>query len=253
VIPFIRSRIDAGMPVLYFDTQASKPFVHEWSVLFGYDDEQRAVHATDPVLSGGKAIPYEEVAGNPVRFLASFSKKEEREAAAGNRSEKEAEEQVIHTIRLAVRHAKEGCGYTPRTSYLSYASGLAAYDAWLRHLTDPGTAPNRYGMGQLAAAYAEAKLFAAIYLRIVPFRGEGMSLALRASEAYKQAAFTLEELSAAVPFIKTAEVMSPGLRRLCVGHLQQAKRFESAAAGYMEKALNHQLKERGKEDESAEI
>ncbi len=251
VLPFIRSRIDAGMSVLYFDTQASRPFVHEWSVIHGYDDDRRIVHVTDPVLPEGKTLPYEDVAGNPVRFLAAFSRKGSSRTVSRQAADSEAEGRFVQAVRNGIHFANEGSRYRPRTSYLSYAAGLAAYEAWIRHLADPDTAPNRYGMGQLAAAYAEAKRFAGAYLRAAPLRGEAMRMALLASEAYEQAALALEELSLLVPFVKTAEVMPPSLREGCMSLLRKAKRFESAAVGYMEQALKLHIEERVEEDEQA--
>ncbi|ASS65179.1 MULTISPECIES: RNA polymerase sigma factor [unclassified Paenibacillus] len=256
VLPFIRSRIDAGMPVLYFDTQASRPFVHEWSVIHGYDEDRRIVHVTDPVLPEGKTLPYEDVAGNPIRFLAAFSRKgcsgtAGRKAGNSEAEGRKAKSRFFQALRNGIHFANEGSQYRPRTSYLSYAAGLAAYEAWIRHLADCDTAPNRYGMGQLATAYAEAKRYAAAYLRTAPLRGEDMRMALLASEAYEQAALALEELSLRVPFVKTAEVMPPSLRDGCIPLLRKAKRFESAAVGYMELALKLQIEERGVEDEQA--
>jgi len=251
VLPFIRSRIDAGLPVLYFDTLASRPFIHEWSVIYGYDDKRRIVHVTDPVQSTGKMLAYEDVADNPIRFLAAFSRKGNRSPVSRPAADSEAERRFAHAVRYGISFANEGSRYRPRTSYLSYATGLAAYDAWIRHLADPDTAPNRYGMGQLAAAYAEAKRYAGEYLRAAPLRGEAMRMALLASEAYEQTALALEELSLQVPFVKTAEVMPPGLREGCISLLRKAKRFESAAVGYMEQAWKRRIEERDGEDEEA--
>ncbi|MGU3470241.1 RNA polymerase sigma factor [Paenibacillus sp. D51F] len=251
VLPFIRSRIDAGMPVLYFDTQASRPFVHEWSVIYGYDDDRRIVHVTDPVLPEGKTLPYEDVAGNPVRFLAAFSRKGSSRTVSRQAADSEGVIRFVQAACKGIHFANEGSQYRPRTSYLSYAAGLAAYEAWIRHLADPDTAPNRYGMGQLAAAYAEAKRYAGAYLRAAPLRGEAMRMALLASEAYEQAALALEELSLLVPFVKTAVVMPPSLREGCMSLLRKAKRFESAAVGYMEQALKLHIEERVEEDEQA--
>ncbi|MGG4191825.1 RNA polymerase sigma factor [Paenibacillus jamilae] len=61
VLPFIRRHIDAEKPVLYFDTLVTRPFVHEWSVIYGYDDLERVVHLTDPMRPEGKTLSYDDV------------------------------------------------------------------------------------------------------------------------------------------------------------------------------------------------
>lgn len=239
VLPFIRKHIDEGKPVLYFDTLVNKPYVHEWSVIYGYDDRIRVIHLTDPMLPEGKTLSYEDVINNPVRFLAGIGNKLEQ--TAGETSirlkEKGAREQALRTIRFAIAYAKHGCDYRPRTSYLSYTSGLVAYDQWISHLQSSHIAPNRYGMGQLSAVYAEAKSYAALYLRSVAFEGEAMRMVLLSSEAYEQAADAMSELSRLVPFIRTSEILSPEMRDVCVLQLEKAKAFESAAIGYLEKSI----------------
>ncbi|MBB6733778.1 RNA polymerase sigma factor [Cohnella zeiphila] len=245
VLPTIRQSIDAGRPVLYFDTSAARPYVHEWSLIYGYDDEERTVRLTDAMRPDGKTVSYEEVADNPVRFLATFRRQPEREETAV-RSETSAQTRLRAeaAIRSAVAHARNERAYRPMTVYLSYTSGLAAYDRWIRHLrAGPASPPNRYGMGQLAAVYAEAKKHAARYLRLVPLEGEAMRLTLLASEAYEQAAEAIGAVSAAVPFARAAEMLSPELCEKCAKLLETAKAFEAAATGYLEKAIGYFEKE----------
>ncbi|WP_199618243.1 RNA polymerase sigma factor [Paenibacillus alkalitolerans] len=232
VLPFIRKYIDAGKPVLYFDTLATKPYVHEWAIIFGYDDERRIVHLTDQMLPEGKTLSYDDVADNPVRFLAGIdgcSARPPGEAALRTQAER--------TIRFAVEYARRGCDYRPSTVYLRYTSGLAAYDRWIGHLRSGHTVPNRYGMGQLSAVYAETKRYASQYLRGVTLEGEAMRLTLLASEAYEQAADAMEKLSGVVPFIRTSEVLAPDMRDTSAAYLETAKEFETAAIGYLEKAI----------------
>ncbi|TMV45977.1 hypothetical protein FE783_27960 [Paenibacillus mesophilus] len=237
VLPFIRKYIDLGKPVLYFDTLAAKPYVHEWSIIYGYDEERRIVYLTDRMRSEGKTISYEDVTDNPVRFMAGIDGV--RRGETGSRPTKEAESrrQAERAVRFAVDYARKGCDYRTMTNYLQYTSGLAAYDCWIRHLRSDHVAPNRYGMGQLSAVYAESKRYASLYLRSVPFEGETMRLTLLASEAYEQAAEAMEELSRLVPFVRTAEMLSPEMREACAAYLGQAKEFEAAAVGYLEKAI----------------
>lgn len=239
VLPFIRKHIDSGKPVLYFDTLVTRPYVHEWSVIYGYDDRARVVHLIDPIRMQGKTLSYDDVINNPIRFLAAFGSKLEQAAGETGRQSREtiAREQALQTIRFAIAYAKQGCEYHPQTSYLKYTSGMAAYDRWIGHLRSPYIAPNRYGMGQLSAVYAEAKRYASLYLRGVPLEGEAMRLAMLASEAYEQAADAMAELSRLVPFIRTSEVLPPDIREVCAEQLEKAKAFESAAVGYLEKSI----------------
>ena len=48
-----------------------KPYVHEWSVIYGYNDEQRIVYLTDPMHPEGKTLSFDDVTDNPVRFAAA--------------------------------------------------------------------------------------------------------------------------------------------------------------------------------------
>lgn len=241
VVPFIRRAIDAGKPVIYFDTAAYRPYVHEWSLIYGYDDEQQTVRLTDAMQPEGKTLSYEDIALNPVRFLASVNPIAEAEKPPASRSARDAakRQRAEASIRRAVEHAKNPRAYRPMTGYLGYTSGLSAYDRWIGHMRGgPAIPPNRYGAGQLAASYAQARSYAARYLRGVPLQGEAMRFALLASEAYEQAGEALSELSAAVPFMRTAEALSPEQCEQCVVWLEQAKAFEAAAIGYLEKTVN---------------
>ncbi|GIO14494.1 hypothetical protein J19TS2_40490 [Cohnella xylanilytica] len=246
VLPFIRRTIDAGKPVLYFDTSASRPYVHEWSLIYGYDDERRLVHLTDAMKPEGKTLSYDDVAENPVRFLAAVEGGREPAVGPPGAVWEEASRRnaAARALRFAADYARNARAYCPMTSYLSYTSGLAAYDRWIGHLRrGPGSPPNRYGMGQLAAVYAEAKRYAAGYLRAVPFEGEAMRLALLAAEAYEQAGEAIGEIASEVPFVRTAEAMAPELCERCAARLEKARNFEAAAVEYVEKSLT--LMEKG--------
>ncbi|WP_308637145.1 RNA polymerase sigma factor [Paenibacillus silvisoli] len=244
VIPFIRTYINQGRPLLYFDTMAPRPYVHEWSVIYGYDDERREVYVTDAMRPEGKSLTYEDIAGNPVRFLAGIDGTMAA-AAAGAREEgqpprtREAVRRAHaeETIRFAVDYARNGCGYRPTTLYLQYTSGLAAYDSWIGYLRNGHHLPNRYGMGHLTAYYAEMKRYASMYLRRVPLRGEAMRLTLLAAEAYEQAAEAFARMQEDVPFIRSSEMLTADVRERCAACLSSAKEFESAAIGYLEKAI----------------
>lgn len=240
VLPFIRKYIDLGKPVLYFDTAVSRPYIHEWSIIYGYDDEQRIVYLTDPTVPGGKTLSYDDVTDNPIRFLATIDGVlSQDDARSAKEREQERRRQAVQAVRFAVRYARHGCDYSPMTAYLRYTSGLNAYSRWIGHLRVSHTVPNRYGMGQLSAVYAETKRYASLYLRSVPFEGEAMRFALLASDAYEQAAEAMEAMSSSVPFIRTSELMEQDMREACIAFLEQAKEFETAAVGYLEKALTY--------------
>ncbi|MDQ6421260.1 RNA polymerase sigma factor [Paenibacillus sp. LHD-117] len=239
VIPFIRKYINLGQPVLYFDTLVSGPYVHEWSMIYGYDDERRTVCLTDPMAPEGKELSYEDVVNNPVRFLAGIDGVIFHEAMPRQTEETANRAYAEQAVRFAVSYARSGCGYRPTTSYLQYTSGLHAYDRWIGYLRERHHLPNRYGMGHLLAYYAEIKRYASIYLRSVPFRTEAMRLTLLAAEAYEQAAEEFDNLCGDVPFIRTSEMLSEEMRARCAASLSKAKEFESAAIGFLERAITH--------------
>lgn len=238
VLPFIRKYIDLGKPVLYFDTLAAKPYIHEWALIYGYDDERRVVYVTDAMRPEGKTLPYEEIAENPLRFLAGIDGRKDMDVAAMPTGRKRQEtERAMRALRFAVQYARKGCEYRPMTIYLSYTSGLAAYDRWIGYLRGRGPTPNRYGMGQMAAVYGDARRHASRYLRGIALQGEPMRLTLLAAEAYEQAAEGLEAVGRHVPFERNSALLEPETLIACAELLEQAKEFEAAAVGYLEKAI----------------
>ncbi|AJY76898.1 RNA polymerase sigma factor [Paenibacillus beijingensis] len=237
VLPFIHKYIDLGKPVLYFDTYAAKPYVHEWSVIYGYDDERRIVYLTDPMYPEGKTLSYDDVTDNPVRFAAGIDGALTTRKEVQPTRESGLRHQAEQTVCFAVHYARHGCDYRPKTSYLQYTSGLAAYDRWIGHLRSSHVVPNRYGMGHLAFVYAETKRCASLFLRGVLFEGEAMRLTLLAADAYEQAASAMEKLSSIVPFIRTYEMLLPEIIERCAAYLEQAKEFETFAVAYLEQAL----------------
>ncbi|GAB6930873.1 hypothetical protein JCM10914A_48560 [Paenibacillus sp. JCM 10914] len=247
VIPFIRKYIDLGRPLLYFDTMALRPYVHEWSLIYGYDDEQRIVYLTDMMRPEGKTLSYEDITENPVRFLAAMDGKLDQDhiaSSAVHHQKERLRRQALKSIHDAVTFARTGSEYRPMTSYLSYSSGLAAYDRWIQYLRfGPEIPPNRYGMGQLAYVYEETRRYAASYLRSVPLEGEAMRLTLLAAEAYEQAAEALGRLSVIVPFERSLAMLPPALCAASAVQLEAAKEFEAAAIGYLEQAIMN-LKEK---------
>jgi len=216
-------------------------YVHEWSVIYGYDDEQRVVYTTDPMRSEGKTVPYETIIENPIRFLAVIHRKQSAADDHGVTVAAAASSSVQRIIHFAVNYAINGCDYVPKTTYLSYASGLAAYDCWLHHLQN-AFSPNRYGLGQLTAVYAETRHYAAKYLQSVQLEGEVMQLVQLASKAYEQAAVALSEMSMHVPFIRTSEGIEPEKRDILSAYLEKAKADETSAIGYLQEVIAHMEK-----------
>ncbi|REE80132.1 RNA polymerase sigma factor (sigma-70 family) [Paenibacillus taihuensis] len=235
VLPFIRKYIDQGMPLLYFDTLAERPYVHEWSLVYGYDDEQRVIHLTDRMSAQGKTLRYDDVTDNPLRFLVGIDGKQT------NHPESTTLQANLNALHFAVQYARQGCSYSPTTVYLSYSSGLAAYERWIGFMhKDAGVMPNRYGMSQLSLVYGEAKRQAAQYLRESFIEGEPMRLLLLGAEAYDQAAEAFEQISARMPFGSSQSISaSPQTELLaaCSTDLSTARDFEAAAISYIEKAL----------------
>ncbi|QYR21445.1 RNA polymerase sigma factor [Paenibacillus sp. sptzw28] len=235
VLPFIRRYVELGKPVLYFDTLATQPHVHEWALIYGYDDVKREVYVTDLMRPEGKTLSYDDLVENPLRFMAGIDGGKDNGLAYKKPREVET---ALRQLRFAVKYARTGCDYKPMTVYLSYTSGLAAYDRWIGFMNNPSVLPNRYGMGHLAAVYAEARRYAAEYLRTVPLKGEPMRLVLLAAEAYLQAAEALQTLSQKVPFIRSSTALPPETLAECALLLEKAKEFETAGVGYLENALN---------------
>ncbi|CAG7635784.1 RNA polymerase sigma factor [Paenibacillus allorhizosphaerae] len=185
VAAFIRTFIDRGSPVLYFDTYVDRPFVHEWNLIFAYDDAEQTVQLTDVSPPYRKTLRYSELAASPLRFLCGLHKT--------TRPTKGWD--PARSVKAALQHAQEGDGYRNKSVYMSFISGIRAYDMWIRHLEAGPRLANAYGHRYMAYAYSSARSFAGPYLRSLSVDRYAEGLLAEAALLYDQAAGKLQEIS----------------------------------------------------------
>jgi RNA polymerase sigma factor (sigma-70 family) len=191
VMEFIRSSIDRGSPVLFFDTYVERPFVHEWNLIFAYNDLERMVEATDVVAPYRKKVSYSQLAASPLRFYCNVKKT--------NRPVQPID--PLHTLKTIVRSMREGDGYIHQTVYASYISGLRAYDTWIRHLEEGPRVANAYGHRYMSYSYASARSFAGRFLRTLTVERYVEALIGNAASLFDQAAGLLREASSLSPLL----------------------------------------------------
>lgn len=226
VMRFIRSSIDRGNPVLFFDTYVERPFVHEWNLIYAYDDLERKAEATDVVPPYRKTLHYAQLAASPVRFLCTLHK-----------TYKPAQpSQPYFALQAAVNMMRAGDAYIHQTVYASYVSGLTAYDAWIRHLEEGPRVANAYGHRYMAYVYASAKSFAGPYIRSLQADRFAETLLERAAAQFDQAAGLLREISRLSPLRDESEWNAATIGN-AIDKLKCVKRSEEQAVCLLEEAV----------------
>ncbi|CAM4432227.1 RNA polymerase sigma factor [Paenibacillus tarimensis] len=236
VLPFIRTAIRSGNPVLFFDTHTEAPVLHDWSLLCGYDDKKRTCS-----LAGGGTRTYLELISSPVRFMAAISGRLEWAASQ--------EDRLIESLRFAVNYAREGCSYRPLTPYVSYTSGLAAYAKWIQQLHNPHLILNRHGLGHMAMVYADSRKHAARYLQDRSEAVANYDSLAHAAELYAEVSGDLDRLCTLVPFGECGPDLTWEIRQQCVEYLTNALKLEEQAVACIESVLARWTEERNDNNE----
>ncbi|MEF3307098.1 hypothetical protein [Paenibacillus sp. GYB003] len=163
--------------------------MHEWNLIYAYDDAEQTVEVTDTSPPYRKTLSYAQLAASPLRFLCAV-KKTNRPAQPDD---------PLRSLKSVIRYMREGDGTFQQTMYTSYVSGLRAYDAWIRHLREGPRVANGYGHRYMAYAYSGARSFAGPYIRslVVERFAEG-PIGLAAS-LFGQPAGRLSEVSRLCP------------------------------------------------------
>ncbi|MDF2719030.1 MAG: hypothetical protein K0R28_5955 [Paenibacillus sp.] len=225
VTGFVRRAIDCGSPVLYFDTYVNHPYVHEWNLIYGYDDFNRTVELTDVLPPYRKTLTYEQLAASPLRFFCS--------ARRTNRQPIKTEPH--EAIRNIILYAKEGDGFRGDNSYSSYSMGMGAYETWVRHLEAGPRLANAYGHRYLSHVYANARAFAGRYIRSLEMPGSLEEELGKTAACYDQSAKLLAEASSLCPFDDlSAERWSEPVIERTIGLLAQVRESERQAICLLE-------------------
>lgn len=190
VTDFVRRAIDCGSPVLYFDTYVNRPYVHEWNMIYGYDDFHRTVELTDVLPPYRKTLTYEQLAASPLRFFC-YARRTNRQPIKTDPYE---------AVKNIIVYSMEGDGFRGDNSYSSYAIGIEAYECWIRHLESGPRLANAYGHRYLSHVYANARAFAGRYIRSLEMPVVAEDELGKAAAHYDHSAKLLAEASALCPF-----------------------------------------------------
>lgn len=250
---FVRRFIDAGSPVLVFDTYVKRPFVHEWNLIYGYDDKQGEVYMTDNTAPYTKTLTYSELAQIPLRFLCGVESKRTgtpSKQAPNSAASTLSQQQRKHwkaVLLQAEQMGKKGDGFVFASGFLSYASGLNAYDTWISHVEQDESSSSKYGHKYLAHLYADARRHASGYMRLMAEQTNSIEqgadtlkeLLLQAADAYTRAADALSRMARLAPLFpdrapaSSAQAGGMDVVRL----LKQAQEAEGSAIPYISSAI----------------
>jgi hypothetical protein len=187
-----RSAIDEGTPCYGWELA-----VPEFYVLYGYDEV--GYHFSGCAHDEGAGPkPWQELGDTGIGCLELVSVRE------GTPADDAA------TVRDALAFALEHAGRPSKWIFPGYASGLGAYDTWVRSV-EAGTAV-AVGMGYNSQVWAECRMYGVGFLEEA---GERLSAGLRpllgeAARRYREAAESLREVAATYPF-------TPGLSEDAIG------------------------------------
>ncbi|MGM1049362.1 MAG: RNA polymerase sigma factor [Bacillota bacterium] len=229
-IKFIRESIDYGSPILFFDTYVKKPFVHEWNLIYAYNDFEKTIRQTDVIPPFENTQTYEQLASSPIHFLCAAKK-------GSNIYRKKSLQDTLESI---IFMAKYGDNYSFLTPYLSYTSGIEAYTVWIEHLKKGWEHTNHYGHKYLAAVYANARSFAGPYLRFLIVPEPIQQWIDSAASLYEESTALLCEMSTLCPLSDhKIKNYTPQTLKTCIEILTKVQNCEENAINYLESACNY--------------
>ncbi len=195
----VKREIEAGRPVVLWGA-----YLPEFAIAVGVKDGTYEVRSFKPFAGEDEPpIPFDKLEAPGGVYVLGFPS-----AAECSRAEAD---------RQAVYHAVRMIGAPPENPL--YASGLAAYDQWIGALEADRAMP--FGNSYNAQCWAEAKRFAAEFLRRLAARNEAVAGPLgKAAAAYGEAAAEMAKVAGLFPFpdpeekVKDAEVRGKAIESL---------------------------------------
>lgn len=215
----IHRSIDRGYPVLSWDL-----FIPEFGLIYGYDDEQRLLHAGDN-CGHDQTIPYEHLGRGLIEELFVL--------AIDETVDVDPRTMLTGAIRMALAHYRgeeEGCGGS--------ISGLAAYAAWQEAFQKGTIEPN--GNAYTTAVAHNARQSASLFWDEIadtwtdPAFDEIRPTIREAADLYRQMAETYAELCRLFPFPAGGEPNDPTQGRRTVEFLQSIEKQERQAVALLE-------------------
>jgi hypothetical protein len=230
-ITLVQQSIDRGIPAISFDL-----FIPEFGLIYGYDDDKQLFHAKDVSKDG--TISYSDFADPKIDLLFVTTISE---------SLPHSKYEILRmALSMIVDHGR-GKEWT-HVFDDKFAQGLAGYEAWIgvmerRHADEHGHAYN-------VAVIADAREFAARFLRELAFRWDGTNVVERtvrkhAGEAalhYEAVAEALGKMRELFPFPEGGEPKDPETADRAIVLLRQAHEAETKGLEQLEQ-LFHFMKE----------
>lgn len=220
-LELIHHSIDKGIPVLSWDL-----FVPEFSVIYGYDDEQRLL----TVMEGMKEdkLPYEHLGRGTLEDLFVLALEE--------RTVKDQRPILRDALEMIIDHYRGRDAPTDRGE-----RGLRAYEVWVNAFHGGNIEPN--GNSYNTAVVQEARRLAADFLSEVSAEWQGSddtderirTLSAEAALLYRQMAEQMQVLVELFPFPAGGEPNKKENRDRAVKVLQSVWTLEEQAVSLLEK------------------
>jgi hypothetical protein len=227
----VQQSIDRGVPAISFDL-----FTPEFGLIYGYDDEKQLFYAKDAAHDG--TVTYTSFADPKIDLLFVTTISE---------SLPHSKYEILRmALSMIVDHAR-GKEWTHVFSD-NFVQGLAGYEAWIgvmeRRCADEA------GLAYNVAVIADAREFAARFLRQLAFRWDGTNIVERtvrkhageAAQHYEVTAEALGGLKELFPFPKGGQPKDPDSADLAILLLRQAQEAETKGVEQLEQ-LFHFMKE----------
>lgn len=231
VMALVQDSIDRGIPAITFDL-----FIPEFGLIYGYDDEKQLFHGKDVSKDG--TFSYAKFADPKIDLLFVTTISESLPHSKYEMLRMALSTIVDHARGKEWMHVFEG----------KFVQGLAGYEAWAgvmeaRRADETGNAFN-------VAVFADAREFAARFLRELAFRWDGgnvveRTVRYRAEEAakhYGEVATFLGELREMFPFPQGGTPKDPETADRAIKLIRKAHAAETKGLEQLE-ALFHFMKE----------
>ncbi|GGA12598.1 hypothetical protein GCM10008018_67030 [Paenibacillus marchantiophytorum] len=226
-IALIQRSVDKGYPAIAFDL-----FTPEFGLIYGYDDDKQLFYAKDVSQDGTLSYSQFGQPKIPVLFLITIE-----DSLAHSKYE------ILRmSLDMIVDHAR---GREWAHMFKDrYVQGLKGYEAWIEAMEKRSA--DEFGNAYNAAVAADAREFAAEYLREMALKWDGSNVVERnvrthAAEAaahYAVVAEALGELRDMFPFPEGGTPKEPATADRAIALLLQAKESETKGVEVLEKLLN---------------
>jgi len=213
-----RREVSAGRPVVLWGA-----YMPEFAVAYGVEGDNYIVRSWKPDMGEEDTpIPFDKIDAPGGPYIMAFPTP--------------TDPQLYRSFsdQLAVRNAIRLL--TAPSQFQSHATGLAAYDTWVKAL-EQGTC-HPFGLAYNSQCWAEAKAFARGFIPRVAERNPVAAEPLgRAGELFAKVELAVIELAKLFPFPPASEEVTADQRDHAIESLREAQNTEKQAVAALQEAV----------------